>query len=390
MKSNSSASRVIFLSVPESLRGQIETLSKGQEADGQGFVIDPAIPIPVELSPGMTNLDLGELSWEMILSGMIRVIADDPDDEDAPYYRRFVLSVKPDMLAEFTEAAIIKARNGDYALALEIIAALEGLFPRSPVVLLNKALILEKQAENQENAGLEPETDLVYQAYQDVLSVQPRFPNGFFNAGFFFMKQGNFETAKECFQTYVMLMEDAEKHEEPEKLEKAKAILKEIKSRSLDDAIFREAYTCIRQGEEQKGLSKIRNFLERHPDVWNGWFILGWGLRKLGRWEDGATAFKKTIELGGDSSDTRNELAICLMECGDLVGARKELELCLREEPENVKIISNLGIVALRNGDDNEAAGFFRTVLELEPTDPLALEYFKHSGYMAPFTEDFE
>jgi hypothetical protein len=32
--------------------------------------------------------------------------------------------------------------------------------------------------------------------------------------------------------------------------------------------------------------------------------------------------------------------------------------------------------LALRRGEDDEAAGFFRTVLELEPEDPVALEYF--------------
>jgi Flp pilus assembly protein TadD len=81
--------------------------------------------------------------------------------------------------------------------------------------------------------------------------------------------------------------------------------------------------------------------------------------------------------LGGDNSDTRNELAICLMETGDLKGARKELEIALREEPENVKIISNLGVLAMRSGDDDEAAAFFRTVLELEPEDPLAAAYLR-------------
>ncbi|MDR2485064.1 MAG: tetratricopeptide repeat protein [Treponema sp.] len=378
----SSPSRIVFLSVPESLRGQIESLSREQEAEAdQEFTIDPAIPIPVELAPGTANLDLEELSWEMILSGMIRVILDNPDDEDAPYYRRFVLTVKPNILTEFTEAAILKAKNGDYDLALEITAALEGLFPRMPAVILNRALILEERVTALEQAGLEAEADAeydaAYNAYQDVLSLQPPFPNGLFNAGFFFMKRRNFDLARECFHTYLSLSEAGETPEDRVKRKQAQIILKEIKNHSLDDASFREAYGYIRRGEAQQGLSKIRCFLEQHPDAWNGWFILGWGLRKLGRWQDGVAAFRKTIELGGGNSDTRNELAICLMECGDLAGARRELEASLREEPENVKIISNLGVLALKNGDDHEAAGFFRTALELEPDDPVAREYFK-------------
>jgi tetratricopeptide (TPR) repeat protein len=384
----SSQSRIVFLSVPESLREPIAGLSE-EQGTGQAFSIDPAIPIPVELAPGMTKLELEELSWEMILAGMIRVVADDPADEDAPYYRRFVLTLKPNILAEFTQAAILKAQNGEYELALEIIAALEGLFPRLPVVLLNRALVLEAQADALEQAGMEAEAayDAAYNAYQEVLSLEPPFPNGLFNGGFFFMKRQNFKQARECFQYYLSLSEDAESPEEREKQEKAQAILREIKRHSLDDVMFREAYDCIRKGDVPLGLSKIRNFLERHPDVWNGWFILGWGLRKLGRWEDGVAAFKKTIELGGGNSDTRNELAICLMECGNLAGARKELETSLREEPENIKIISNLGILALKSGDDYEAAGFFRTVLELEPNDPVAQQYFKQQE---PFIQEIK
>ncbi|MDR3342941.1 MAG: tetratricopeptide repeat protein [Treponema sp.] len=356
-------SRIVFLSVPESLRGQIEAAGD--------FAIDPGIPIPVELAPNMTALDMEELSWEMILSGMIRVVADDPDGQDADYYRHFVRAVKPDIFSEFTEAAILKAKNGDFELALEILAALEGLFPRSPVVLLNQALVLEEQSEAWERAGLEAEDgyESAREAYQEVLDLDPPFPNGIFNAGFFFMKRRDFDQAKACFSAYIPVADD------PEKQEQAEAILDEIESHCLDDAMFREAYECIRMGAEQKGLLKVRDFLERHPEVWNGWFILGWGLRKLGRWEDGVAAFKRTIELGGDNSDTRNELAICLMEHGDLAGARKALETALWEDPENVKIISNLGVLALKNGDDAEAARFFRTVLELEPGDPVAREY---------------
>jgi Flp pilus assembly protein TadD len=62
------------------------------------------------------------------------------------------------------------------------------------------------------------------------------------------------------------------------------------------------------------------------------------------------------------------------MEQGDYDAARKELETALRDDPENVKLISNLGVLAMKRGDDDEAAAFFRTVLEMEPKDPIALQ----------------
>jgi tetratricopeptide (TPR) repeat protein len=323
---------------------------------------------------------LEQLSWEMILSGMIRVVADPAiSAEDADYYRHFVLAVKPDILEEFTEAAILKARNGDYDLALEIITALRGLFPASPSVLLNTALILENRAAALEKAGreeaAEAEYESAHQAYRELLALHPPFPDGLFNAGFFYMRRQNFLKARDCFSAYLAL-EQAPTQLPTDKRDRAREIVKEIGSRNLDDELFREAYDFIRLGEEQKGLEKIRVFLEQHPRVWNAWFILGWGLRRISRWEDAAAAFKTALDLGGDNSDTRNELAICLMEQDQFRDARKHLEAALREEPENVKIIANLGVLALRNGEDDEAAGFFRTVLELEPEDPVARKYF--------------
>jgi tetratricopeptide (TPR) repeat protein len=401
--------RIVFLAVPESLRGQIESQTHThlhphdddehdhRAGEGEEFSIDSAIPIPAELPPGEDKINLEELSWEMILSGMLRVITrfspeteiirGEPPDTPFPavsagqvdYYRRFVLAVKPDIRREFTEAAILKAKNGDFDPALEIFDALGGLFPGSPEVLLNRALALEERADALERQGREAaaaagnrEAELAYKA---ALAMDPPFPNSFFNAGFFYLKLRDFGRARECFSRYVRLADD------PDKKEKAESIIREIAEKALDDETFREAYELVSAGKEAEGLIRIRDFLERHPGVRNGWFTLGWALRRLERWGDGAAAFKKALELGGDTGDTthtadiRNELAICLMELDDYPGARRELEAALREDPDNVKVISNLGVLALKTGDDDQAAGFFRTVLELAPDDPVAGEY---------------
>ncbi len=359
--------RIAYLSVPQSLR-----------RDYGDFVVDPSIPIPVELPAGAVQLDTENLSWEMIISGMIKVVAREPDGEDADYYRKFVLAVKPDIMGEFSEAAILKSRNGDYRMALEILHALRGLFPDSCAVLLNEALVLEEEADSFERAGREDDfeeaTEAAFTAWKYILSTDNPLPDVYFNAGFFFMKHGNFAKAKECFSDYLSTGED------PRKRSKASAIVKEIDSRELDDSVFKEAFDYIRLGEEDKGILKARDFLERHPGVWNGWFVLGWGLRRLERWADACAAFRKAAELGGTGADIYNELAICQMELGELTEARKSLTIALREEPENIKVMSNLGMVALRSGHKDEAESFFRTVLEFEPGDPVVRNYLESAG----------
>ena len=394
-------SSVVFLAVPDFLKNEIKT-----------FELNPSILLPVELESQEPHtdseeksFDLTKLSWEMILSGMLRVISAKSKNTALPreaafaagnivaedemartpqewvdYYRAFVFSVKPEIYHEFTSAAIVKTENGDFDMALEISDILEGLFPRSPGVLLNKALILEKRAESLEknSRGAEKENAQALEAYQTALSVEPVLPDTLFNAGFFFMRHRDFARAKDCFSRYVSKGEESEDSSDSipeEKRKQAQKIIQEIGGQSLDDDSYREAYDCIIQGNDEMGLLKIREFLEKHPRAWNGWFVLGWALRKLGRYADGLEAFKKAASLGGASSDTRNETAICLMELGDHKGARKELEHALQEEPSNIKIISNLGVLAMKAGSKNEAAAFFRTVLELDPSDPLAAHF---------------
>ncbi|MCX7655500.1 MAG: tetratricopeptide repeat protein [Treponemataceae bacterium] len=364
MKNYLSNHRIVYLSVPESLREKIVT--QGTE----DFSIDPSIPIPVELPPGEEQLNLENLSWEMILSGMITVVAEDPKGEDAEYYRRFVLAVKPDIQKEFGEAAILKAKNGDFDLALEITQALRGLFPDSQEILLNQALILEERASRLEEAGKEQEAETWYEEaheiYRELLNSTPPLPNALFNAGFFYLKLRNYERAKRCFLSYLPVAEEARKKA------RAQKIIQEIENRSLDDELFKEAYDFVRLGQEEEGLKKIDEFLRRHEDVWNGWFIRGWAQRRLGRWEAAKNSFERALTLGGDGCDTRNELALCYIELGDYGRARKELEQALRFEGDNIKVISNLGMLALKEGKKEEAKGFFRTVLEIEPEDPLA------------------
>jgi Tfp pilus assembly protein PilF len=391
-------SPVVFLAVPEFLHNDIHRLS-------DSFKLDPSILFPVELQAGEETFKMENLSLEMVLSGMLRIISSvgrndpfvisepamkniPPEWKNVPpewidYYRRFVLAVKPGIFHEFTGASIVKAENGDFDMALEISAVLEGLFPGSPGVLLNKALILESAAAELEKNGhaAKRENALALDAYETALAQEPVLPDTLFNAAFFFMRRRDFARAKDYFARYVQVAEESESSPEnstefsAEKIREAKKNLEEIGG--LDDSGFREAYDLINRGEDEKALLKIREYIEKHPKIWNGWFLLGWALRKQGRFKDGLESFKKALELGGGGSDLRNEMAICLMELSDFKAAKKELEQALRETSNDIKIISNLGVLALKSGDRDEAASYFRTVLELDGDDPLARHFFE-------------
>jgi tetratricopeptide (TPR) repeat protein len=359
--------------LPETFLAKLENLHSD-------FQFDPAIPLPVDLDEAAAESAFknDKLTIEMIIAGMIRVLVEGSPVEYLAYYRNFILAVKPNILKEFSGAAILKSKNKDFVIAREILNALKALFPVKPEVLLLDAVVLEDQFDYLRRNGKDSAAETVLkeaeEAYKKALSVEEILPNTLFNAGFFYKKLGDYPAAHEYFSEYVNIADD--------EMKKAKALanIRGIEKRNLDDERFYHAYTLIRKGQEDEGMNILRPFLEQHPDMWRAWFLLGWALRRRERWEDGAAALRKALELDGSKADTRNELALCLMEIGDLQSAKKELEIALTLENENIKIISNLAILCLKTGDKKSAEGFFRTVLELDPEDLPAKSYLANLG----------
>ena len=76
---------------------------------------------------------------------------------------------------------------------------------------------------------------------------------------------------------------------------------------------------------------------------------------------------------GDKNADTYNEIALCLTQEKDFDGAQKNLMKAFSLAPENTKIISNLGYLALARGDIPEARKYFTAVLEYSPNDQIAI-----------------
>lgn len=347
----------------------IDPTSVKFEFNTEKFKFNPAIPIPIQIdNPDEFSQD--DLNIESILAGMLHVLGKMRSYTHIPYYRKFIKAARPNIRTEMTEAAILKCKNGDFALAEEVFTALEGLNPDDGVTILNLALLYDQWAEQLQKIGTEDQAkekeEKALDYYKVAMNAEPVIPDAFFNAGFFFFRQKYYKNAKEAFDSYVVLGEDEQKKET------AQEYIQKISSQNLEDDMFKQAYDLINQEKEEEALEKIRDFLIQHPKVWNAWFLLGWALRKLKRYTEAEEAFKQTIILGGDLPDTKNELAICYMEQGNLKESKKQLLEALTKEPENIKIISNLGFLALKEGNQQEAIGFFRTVLEIEPNDELA------------------
>jgi tetratricopeptide (TPR) repeat protein len=337
--------------------------------------IDPSIPYPVQLQAPMIKLDPASITPESLLTGMLRVLAWDPDNAHGATYRAYVRAVRPELFEELIAAGVQKAESKEWLVAEEIFFAASGLDPERPEPFINLALMHEEHAKLLFDAGdeaqAEKEDELAHKYYQHLLAAKQAFPPAYYHAAFFFLRKHNYDRTVSLLTSYIGMNDDEER------TNKAKSILEKLSSMGYLDTLFKEAYDFIQMGEEQKGLERAKQFVDKFPNVWNGWFLVGWAHRRLGNWSEGAQAFATALEKGAEGADVFNELAICQMEMGDLEAARSNLERALRLEPENVKIIVNLGALSYRQGRHREAEGFFRAALEFDPEDRIAKEWLK-------------
>lgn len=346
------------------------------------FELDKTIPIPVQKKDFETDsFNPNDITVEKILSGILTVLAYDSKNEHLDYYRSILKKVRPNLKKELCEAAILKTKNEDFDIAEEIFRALLGFDPEDSAIILNMALFLDQRADYYRNAGLFEDAD-AYDAdalryYEETINAEPPLPDAYFNVGFYYMKKHKYREAKDAFETYLALTADISDEEAGEngvyKKERAQEVIANITNQNMDDESFKAAYDLISGGQEEKGLEHIHNFLKNNPKVWNGWFLLGWGLRRIEKYSEAKEAFLESLKCGGDTNaDTYNELSLCYIEEEDFLKAEKCLMKALSIEPESTKVISNLGFLALARGDRQTARIYFTTVLEFDPKDKIA------------------
>ena len=350
-------------------------LTEDMKRDINGFTVDPAVPLPVEKLPGKADYDPNDLSWEMIIAAMLKILAYDRNYEHNGYYRQFIKAVKPDLFKEMTQVGIFKAGNKDFAIAEEIFMALEGLNPDDIPNMLNLARVYEEHAKSLKESGdeccEEKYYDKAYETYKRALEKDPLYADTHFYAGAFYLSQSNYAKAKEHLADYISMGDNEERKAA------AQEIIDKLESHDLADTMFKEAYDFIRMDMLDKGIERIKEFIKDHEDIWNGWFVLGWGYRKAGRYKEGKEAFLKAQKYGCDTIDLLIELAACCMETGDLELAEKCLKDALFKDGEDSRILINFGLLCLKKGDKEQAKSFFGTALELDPENKYAKKYLE-------------
>ncbi len=354
---------IYYINIPDSLNINFEN-----------FNFDKKIKLPIE-TDSTDSWNENSISWEKIISAMLKILAYNQDHKNIDYFRDFVFAIKPNIVQELTDSAIFKSNENNFNLAKEIFLAITGLEPENTRNILNLAVLYENEAEwyrqKNNNEMYYKNLELSKEIYTDLLDRDTILSDVYFNSGFFFIKIREFDKAETCLKSFIEYSDD------DEKIEIATDTLKEYKSIIENEDFFNNVYNLILQENEYKAIEIINEFLSTNNSVWNAWFLQGWAYRRLFNFSEAKISLQKALELNPKDIDTLNELAICQMELGDLQGSKKSLEKALTQTPEDVKIISNLGIIQLKLGNRDEAIKYFESVLVYYPQDNIAQQYLQ-------------
>lgn len=359
---NNPLENIFYISIPEEFSGNFENLKLNKD-----------IKLPIETTD-ISNFDAETLSWEMIISAMLKILAYNPEHENIDYYRDFVKAVRPNITEELTNSAIYKTQSKEFSLAKEIFLAIQGLTVDNDRNLLNLAVVYEEEADTiLDEDNIDYKNQLMEQAgriYGELLSRDSVLTDVYFNAGFYFNKIREFDKGNMCLESFVTYSDD------DVKLKQAHEVLNHYKNLSGNEEFFNEIYGLILNEREDEAIKKLHLFVEDN-EIWNAWFLMGWAYRRISNFTEAVNALNSAIEINDKDSDTYNELAICYMENGNFTESQKALENALKITPEDVKIISNMGILQLKMGNKEAASKFFETVLIYEPEDNIAKHYLE-------------
>jgi Flp pilus assembly protein TadD, contains TPR repeats len=353
---------ILFIKLPASM-----------ERDINNFHVDNSIEIPVQRPEGSRDFDPAkDISVELIVAGMLKILAYQNDHVHAPYYREFVLALQPDAVQELNIAAIAQEQKQNFPFAEELFLTVCHLAPQS-ATYINLATLYSRKAAEDTAKGVQ--YDLYQQkaleTLKEGLDVVGEDAPLLSELGFFHLYQGNVEIAKEYLDRYLAIADEDGKKAHVQK------IVDDIDAKLNDDQTLMRSYDAIQMNKEPEAVALLDSFLADNPKVWNAWFLKGWALRRMGNYQKAEEALLAALANSKGTSDIYNELAICSLETGKPELAKDYLNTAVDLDSQNITLISNLAYLYLKDRMWDEAREYLEIARTIDPNDPLIIQLMK-------------
>lgn len=186
-----------------------------------------------------------------------------------------------------------------------------------------------------------------------------------------------------------------------------------VASAAVLEAGWEEGVAAFKGGNYQQAAKEFQGFVDERPDVFQGHYMLGQSLAKLGRDQEALTHLRKALELEsgnvgvqlalgkvylevGRYSDAaallgkidasslpksqqpalHQMMALALEKSGDSGRALQQLAQAARTNPNDATIQYQYGAAALRDGDTATAVAALGKAAQLDPNDPAKLNAY--------------
>ena len=350
---------IIFISV----NSEMETSNKE-------FIVDPTIPVPVQLQDGKDSLDIDNgVTIAMIASGLIKVIAHQEGHEHISYYKNLLFALQPDIVQELQLGAVSKAKVGELDFAIELSLAAVHLNDQIPELFVNLATLYAQHAKHAQDKEDNEQFDFYTRKQLEILrrglTVHPLSHILLSEYGIVQLFHSNDEIALEYLTKYLQVAPKSDKREIIEKQ------VTQLQQQADSEKTLQEAFDEMQLGNDQTALTLITTFLESNENNWSGHFIKGWAMRRLGEYQGATEAFLKALSLGAQNADIYNELSICALETGERELSKDYLDIALELEEDNLTLLSNLALLLLQDEEYNRVADLILRAKEIDPNDPL-------------------
>lgn len=352
------------------------TLSLEVKPQNKEFIINPLIPVPVQLQDGKDHIEADSgVSLAMLASGLIKTIAYNEEHENLQYFKDLLIAIQPDVVKELQLGAMSKAKSGEVDFAIELTLAAVHLNNQIPELFVNLATLYATKAKS----ALDREDNEEYDSYTfkqlDILKkgviTHPLSHILLSEYGLVHLFLTNDDIALEYLTKYLKVAPKDEKREIIEK----KVV--ELQQQADSEQTLQEAFDEMQLGNDQTALTLINTFLELNTQNWSGYFIKGWALRRLGQYKEAQEAFLKALSLGARNADIYNELSICALETGERELSKDYLDIALELEEDNITILSNLVLLLMQDEQYNRAADLILRAKLIDSNDPLIIELTK-------------
>lgn len=331
----------------------------------ENFQVREDVPLPVLASS--ESLSKEDITADNIILGMFRVIRDNENDENIDYYRDFIYTVKPDVDAQLTGAALEAENNGDYADAIDIYTGLLRLNPESPEHILNIAVCYNEYSlylfdKGKEEIALQME-EQAFAFFKILDELTEKNDRIYYYLGRFYLSKENYEKSIEYFKEFISLTDDEERKKE------VLDALKMVQSLGVLNEDYRYAQELVEADKDEAALESIDKFIKKYQANWNGYFLKGFILRKLEKYEEAIINFQKALNFNGNEVDLYNELGLCYMNLGDYNKSELYFAKALRYSSEDISIYYNLAVLAYNRKNIKEALKYCEIINEFSPDD---------------------